>query len=215
MGLLQNIRRRFFASDLEKTLMQWQKADGDNTYRLSYEELNEDSVVFDLGGYKGEWTGQIFSMFGCCIFVFEPVSTFFHQIRERFKRNKKINVFSFGLGNKNIQQTIYLHAEASSVHRKNGVPEIITIKNFESFLQENNINKIDLLKINIEGGEYDLLEFLIEKNLIRKIKNIQVQFHNFVPDAVRRMANIQQALSATHTPTYQYKFIWENWKLKQ
>ena len=40
--------------------------------------------------------------------------------------------------------------------------------------------KIDLLKINIEGGEYEVLENLIENDLIKNIDNIQIQFHDFV-----------------------------------
>ena len=68
------------------------------------------------------------------------------------------------------------------------------------------------MKINIEGGEYDLLDRLITTGLVGKIDNIQVQFHEFVPNAKERMQNIQKKLSKTHTPTYQYEFIWENWK---
>lgn len=37
--------------------------------RYNY-DLNEDSVVFDLGGYKGEWTEKIFSKYRCYIYVF-------------------------------------------------------------------------------------------------------------------------------------------------
>ena len=43
--------------------------------------------------------------------------------------------------------------------------------NIETFFDQENISKIDLMKINIEGGEYDLLEFLIKKDLV-KIRNI-------------------------------------------
>jgi hypothetical protein len=60
-----------------------------------------------------------------------------------------------------------------------------------------------------------LLEFIIENNLVDKIENIQVQFHDFVGNAEARMKNIQEKLSLTHTITYQYKFVWENWKLKR
>ena len=35
-----------------------------------------------------------------------------------------------------------------------------------------------LMKINIEGGEFELLERLLETRLISRIENIQVQFHN-------------------------------------
>jgi hypothetical protein len=67
------------------------------------------------------------------------------------------------------------------------------------------------MKINIEGGEFELLERLIETGLIATIENLQVQFHNFEVGAPKRMAELQAALGRTHTPTYQYEFVWENW----
>jgi hypothetical protein len=44
-------------------------------------------------------------------------------------------------------------------------------------------------------------------------RRIQVQFHDFVADADRRMAAIQSRLRATHHTTYQYPYVWENWAL--
>ncbi len=76
-------------------------------------------------------------------------------------------------------------------------------------------SKIELLKLNIEGGEYELLESLLENDCITYFKNIQVQFHDFLFDnAKERMTKIQEQLSKTHELTYQYEFVWENWKLK-
>ena len=71
------------------------------------------------------------------------------------------------------------------------------------------------MKVNIEGGEYDLLEGLIENGLTARIRNIQVQFHDFVPNAYERMKNIQLSLSKTHKITYQFEFVWENWELNE
>jgi cellulose biosynthesis protein BcsQ len=83
------------------------------------------------------------------------------------------------------------------------------------FLQEKDIKRIDLMKINIEGCEYNLLECLIGIGFIKNIKNIQVQFHDFVEDAEKRMMEIQKNLQKTHYLTYQYPFVWENWEIKQ
>ena len=76
------------------------------------------------------------------------------------------------------------------------------------------MQSVQLMKINIEGGEFELLERLLETRLISRIENIQVQFHNIAVESTRRMERIQQGMRNTHKPTYQYKFIWENWVLK-
>ena len=70
------------------------------------------------------------------------------------------------------------------------------------------------MKINIEGGEYDLLEHLIETGFVKNIFDLQIQFHDFIPNARGRMENIQKKLKKTHKLSYQYEFVWESWKLK-
>lgn len=81
-------------------------------------------------------------------------------------------------------------------------------------MTKHNIEVVDLIKINIEGGEYDLLDEIIANNWLSKFKNIQVQFHDFVIENPReRMEKIQKELAKTHQLTYQYDFVWENWKL--
>lgn len=82
------------------------------------------------------------------------------------------------------------------------------------FIHENGIRVIDLMKINIEGGEQDLWEHTIDNGYVERIKNIQVQFHDFVPTSEHCMQNIQASLSQTHYLTYQYPFVWENWRIK-
>lgn len=192
----------------------WFMINGDKTLRLNYGDLNEQSVVFDLGGYEGQWASDIYAKYNCFVFIFEPVIAFADDIKERFANNKKIRVFSFGLSSQNSVVNISLSANASSTYKANAKnTQQITLKSVQEFLQNENITSIDLMKVNIEGGEYDLLDSLIENGFINKIKNIQVQFHDFVPDAEIRMKKIQSQLSKTHETTYQYPFIWENWRL--
>ena len=78
-----------------------------------------------------------------------------------------------------------------------------------------NITNINLLKINIEGGEFPLLFELIKNNKIKNIKNLQIQFHNFVPNAKILREEIRSVLNQTHHLTYDYYFIWENWQLNE
>ena len=214
MGIFQKIKKKLFSSESEKMVARWYEADGENTLRIEYDNLNENSIVMDLGGYKGEWASNIYSKYLCNVFVFEPAPFFYQKLKKRFERNPKIRIYPFGLGSQDKEEKIYLNAESTSIHKKKGKPENISIKNFETFLKQNDIKKIGLIKINIEGSEYDLLEFIIKNGLAEQIENIQVQFHNFVENAETKMKQIQNGLSNTHTLTYQYNFVWENWKLK-
>lgn len=189
----------------------WNRDRGDSTLRLNY-ELNENSIVFDLGGYKGEWAQKIYDKYGCNVYVFEPVNSFYNTIVDKFQKNEKIKIYNFGLSNNNSEETISIEGDSSSIFSSSGNIENILLKSFSEFIKETEIKNIDLMKINIEGGEFDLLDHLIKEDFIKSIKNIQVQFHRFIDDYDRRRDIIREELTKTHKETYCYEFIWENWK---
>ncbi len=192
----------------------WFTVKGDETLRLNY-DLNTDSIVFDVGGYKGEFASEILCKYNANVYIFEPVRDFFLVIKNKFLKNEKVMSFNFGLAGKDQEMQISISDNSSSVYLKGEKKETIQLKSIVDFIKRNNINQIDLIKINIEGGEYELLESLIENGCITVFKNIQVQFHDFLfENAKERMNKIQENLSKTHEITYQYEFVWENWRLK-
>lgn len=192
----------------------WFKIKGDKTLRLNY-NLSESSIVLDLGGYKGDFAQEIYNRYNSEIHIFEPVSSFFSIIENRFKNNSKIKAYPFGLSDVNKELYISNSADASSVFLNSDSGEKITLKSIIDFLDNNKINSVDLIKINTEGGEYEVLESLIKSNKISIFKNLQIQFHDFIiENAKQRMENIQMELAKTHEITYKCEFVWENWKLK-
>lgn len=70
------------------------------------------------------------------------------------------------------------------------------------------------MKINIEGSEYELLDSLIKTGNIKRIRNLQIQFHSWIDDSSLKRENIRIKLCNTHYETYCFPFIWENWTLK-
>src|SRR5262249_53981491 len=146
--------------------------------------------------------------------IFEPIARFAQVIRERLGTNARVH--SIGLAGRSRDEDISLEAEGSSIikdrpasrHGPNPLeaaaeilPEIVPA-----------ITVIAVLKINIEGCEYELLEHLIDTGWIGRVHQIQVQFHDFVPNARARRSLIQQRLRATHVQRWNYPFIWEAWE---
>ena len=207
------IRIHLFQDKFFKAHQKWVEDRGDDTLRLEY-TLNKQSVVFDLGGYQGDFAEKIFEKYDSTIYIFEPVESFYQHIVNRFKDNPKIKIFNFGLSDKDCEIDINLSEDGSSVFTNSGVKETIILKDIVLFLKEHNIVKIDLFKINIEGGEFEVLPALIDNNLVGMITDIQIQFHTFIDNAKQRRNKIRDGLAKTHRLTYDYWFIWENWKLK-
>lgn len=204
------VRMSLFPSEQEKQYKKWVVEDGEKL-RFDY-NLNSNSLVIDLGGYKGEWASDIYARYNCRILIFEPVKSFENNIRKRFKINNKIKVFRLALGANRRKEVIALCADGTSMYRNSSKKEMIQFEDVYDFFVKNKINHVDLMKINIEGGEYELLPRLIETGLIKKIKDIQIQFHNVEPNSEVKMKEILSKIELTHTPTYKYKFVWENWR---
>ncbi len=61
----------------------WFRDNGDKTLRLNY-DLNQNSVVIDLGGYEGQWSSDLFSKYCCNIYIFEPYQEYVSKIKDRF-----------------------------------------------------------------------------------------------------------------------------------
>jgi FkbM family methyltransferase len=195
-----------------KVTRAWRDANGDKTLRLQY-PLSADSVVLDVGGFEGQWASDTYAMYRCRIHVFEPVPPFAQQIATRFKANPDITVHPYGLGARNEQLAMAILGDKSSTLQRSSTTCQATIKMAADFFQEHHLTHVDLMKINIEGGEFDLLEHMLDTNLIAKIDNIQVQFHHFIPDAKEKTVRLQKRLAQTHQLTWQYPFVWENWRI--
>jgi FkbM family methyltransferase len=217
MGVRKNIlsagkfvRDHFLYGSHEKLVQQWLARKGDITLRLDYDFLTTDGLAFDLGGYRGQWTSDIYAKYGCNIYVFEPVAEYADFIRKRFHRNKKIKVFPFGLSNRAEEKLIKISEDASSTYSKDADTPI-HLEDFVAFVKREGISEIDLMKVNIEGGEYDILPYLISSGYMARIRAIQVQFHKFSKDDKQRADAIRRDLEKTHLSEYSYDFVWEGW----
>jgi len=187
--------------------------------RICNYPLEENSLVFDVGGYKGDWANEIHEKYNCNVFIFEPVKSFYNFITKRFSNLDKIKIFNLGLSDNTRIAQITVDGDTSSFYapstkKPNDLPtENAYLKSITEFLEENNIEKVDLIKINVEGEEYVILEKILKYDP-KIFGNIQVQFHRFVENCECRRNKIRDQLSATHELTYDFEFIWENWRIK-
>ena len=198
---------------LSPELREWRSIDGDGTLRLDY-DLGPDSLVLDVGGYEGQWASDIVARYGCQVHVFEPVPEYAGRIERRFARNPLVTVHQAGLAEEEGAALLSVSDDASShVGGGAGGEQVeVRLMGVEEFLEGLGRERVDLMKLNIEGAEYDLIGKLIDSGLVERVLDLQVQFHDFVPDAERRMRELRERLSLTHRATWSYDFVWENWR---
>ena len=178
--------------------------------------LHKDSIVFDIGGYKGDWTDKINTLYSPKIYCFEPIRKHANGISDRFKNNDNITVLPIAISDENKTDQIYVNQDESSVffNKRGGPQKTIQCQTLDEVMNDYNIKNIDLIKINIEGGEYPLLDYMLANNLVEKCTDISVQFHECIEDYEKRYNNIREGLEKTHKLTFRYTYVWENWVKK-
>jgi len=210
---------KFTQSDQDREVKRWFADGGDLRFRFDY-DLNEESVVFDLGGYQGWLAERINERFKSKIYVFEPYIPFYEDMNAKFKEESNIKLFNYGLSNVNGNLEFVKSNDGSHLLEcENGKPtndnsELVEIKSFSETYKSLCIDTIDLLKINVEGAEYAIMKDIFENNLQSKIRNFQIQFHYLSEKSIDDLSLIRKELSKTHIQKWNYEFVWESWELK-
>ena len=153
----------------------------DNVYQKFF-KVEEGDIVFDIGSSVGPFVHLIKEQNPAKVYCFEPHPDLFKDLVENVQdsntvlTNKAIgpedgSLKTCGLFN---QSLVY----ASEDENENTIPSV----NFMNFVRENNIPKIDFLKSDCEGGEYDIFN---DENMdwIRKnVSKIAGEWHLDTPE---------------------------------
>jgi FkbM family methyltransferase len=183
---------------------------------LRYEyDLTPDSVVLDCGGYEGSFAAEIFARYGCRVIVLEPVQEFYEKIVARFKENLKVEVLPFGIGPQTRKVKFIIKGDMSGPLADSGEERNVKILSMAALTGILGLASYDLIKINIEFGEYPLLEDMLKKAYITMFKNLQIQFHGKGhPDFEKSRHAIRERLAETHEEQWCFPWCWESWRIK-
>jgi FkbM family methyltransferase len=187
------------------------------TEQRRYEyELGPTSVVLDVGAYEGTFTRTIHERYGCEVYAFEPIRRHYETVKAL--AGPSVEVFNFGIGASDRTERISVRGDSSSIFARAHAEldasaresEQIEIRGLAGVLEALDLRYVDLLKLNVEGCEYEILEQILRDGLAECFENIQVQFHELVPDAHVRREAIREGLARTHRLTYDEPCVWEN-----
>lgn len=190
--------------------------DNAKTKLLLEHDLNADSIVYDVGGFIGDWTDGIVARYNPRVEVFEAVPGFIRRLGIKFADNDKVSVHPYGLLDKNCTEQFLIKGPGSTSARDSsrGDHRMVEaeLRDFRDVFDELGHSEVDLLKINIEGGEFPLLNRLLELGLAPHFKTIMVQYHEWAPNAYWQRIRTNRRLARTHRCVWSYTFVWEKWE---
>ena len=145
--------------------------------------------IFEVGANHGQFALEANQVFAgrAKIFSFEPFKETFSKLTRRTDKFEKIESYPFGLSNKNEELSIFYDTQGSglaSIYKrelehhgiKMNLNEVAKFKTLDQFCTEKNIQKIDFLKMDVEGHEIKVLEGAKKMLDSGKITFIQFEF---------------------------------------
>lgn len=161
-------------------IAKWRALDGDNTLALNW-DLNENSHVWEIGGFEGRWAQQIWDKFHCNITIFEPQDWAYKRLSERFAGNLKIHIRPYGLWTQDgtMRMGNFETDGASIVNNEREPIFTIGVKEICNEIDQFKVHhgQIDLALMNIEGAEFELLPRMISSGRMESFRQFWCQFH--------------------------------------
>lgn len=148
-------------------------------------DLGESPVVYDIGANIGDYTQLVLDRYpDALVHCFEPNPNSIKIIEDRFKNESQVYIHQVALGYLPITdiELYYVTDEpelTASVFKGDflGAPTIRNITVAHKRLDEYDIEKIDMMKIDTEGSELDILVGAGNYLYPKIIKRIQFEYN--------------------------------------
>ncbi len=142
-------------------------------------------VIIDGGANVGKYTREVLQH---CrearVYSFEPVKDTFLQLEENLRGEERVHLINKGLfseaGKKEIN--LYPSHTHASVYQLTGVPYestgtlTIEMVRGDDFVRAEGLERIDFLKLDLEGAEYDALQGFDETLRAGRIRLVQFEY---------------------------------------
>lgn len=198
----------------------WLRDKGDEVRRLEELGLQPGDVVLDFGAYRGEWAANVLMRYpGVEVHAFEPVLQFAERARQTLEPTLA-SVHVVAVGATSRSEMMVLDEDASR-----SIPAAAGNRDSSGLVEVNFVDvgyvaeilgnrRCGVAKVNIEGGEYELLTALADSGLLSRFGTILVQFQAIGPLSGEERRSVQRRLAETHSLTWEYPWVWERWDLR-
>lgn len=145
--------------------------------------LNEKSVIFSFGvGNDISFDLALIKSKGCKVYTFDPTKGVGRFIQPYLEIYPTLSFTPVGLSGRDCEEWFFPpenseHISCSVIPNEATKKRAykVPMKKLSTLMAEQNISSIDLLKLDIEGAEYDVIPDILDEGI--KIKQLQVEIH--------------------------------------
>ena len=168
------------------------KTNGEEKFFMNIK--NNIDLIFDVGCRSDSefihFTGEVH--------YFDPMNEFIEQLKTQPNLNRNAYFNNFGLGNENSQLYYYPRYQSfydritSCQFSDDSNKILLNIKKGKDYITNNNITKIDFLKIDTEGFELNVLQGF--GDFLENIKIIQFEYGGTFLDSKKKLIDVIECL---------------------
>lgn len=158
--------------------------------------ISVSDLVVDAGlGEDISFSQSLISQYGCAVHGFDPTPRAIDYVKSL--KQEKFTLHKFGLGASSRSERFFLPNESTNVSGSIsqadhvGAQEIIVeLLSLGAMMNKVGVNAIALLKLDIEGAEYEVIDSPDFERVAPSIDILCIEFHHrwsrFGPDATRK-----------------------------
>lgn len=169
----------------------------ENVYHVDWSHFNRGGVVIDLGANIGSFSIYAAKKYGAIVYAIEPEPHNIEALKNNIEINdlsKNIHICPYAISNYKGVAIINDEGGGSTIKDNDIVGAEVEVMPLNNFFDLYHINKVDVLKVDIEGAEVEAITGASKENL-KKCRYITMEFDIRSGD---KLGDIVKKLSETH-----------------
>lgn len=174
--------------------------------------IRPGDIVWDVGANQGYYTALFSNLVGPTghVVAFEPTGTTFATLREAVADRANVTLVNVGLSNRDGSAEILVGADelaatsritSGSEHHPHRSPDAsrrqgIRLQRADTLLEAAHIPEPTVIKIDVEGHEWNVLEGLGERLRERSLRRVLIEVHFSILDADERSEDVDLIVAA-------------------
>jgi len=152
-------------------------------WTINTEEISKNSIIYSFGvGLDISFDLELIKRYGVRVYAFDPSPGSINWLKIQ-ARPAEFIFYPYGLGGKNAKVEFGFtgttsNSSATILSNISDVKEsfIAEIKTLKTIMNELGHSHIDILKMDIEGAEYEAIQNILDENI--PVRQLLVEFHH-------------------------------------